>query len=97
MNKQSVENRILELVRFNMPEKTTIDNLYNYCSPHSQSLIERKARLLKEKGLIEIAEVGSHNKTTAYRATQETIKAEPKREVFKSFNQRLFALKPISG
>jgi hypothetical protein len=77
MNKQSVENRILELCRFNMPEKTTIDNLYNYCSSHSQSLIERKARLLKEKGLIVVAEIGTHGKITAYRAVHQVIK-EPK-------------------
>jgi hypothetical protein len=94
MTKQSVENRILELCRFNMPEKTTIDNLYNYCSSHSQSLIERKARLLKEKGLIVVAEIGTHGKITAYRAVHQVIK-EPKTEVFKSFNQRLFALKPL--
>lgn len=93
MNKQSVENRILELVRFNMPEKTYIDYLYNYCAPHSQSLIERKARLLKEKGLIEIAEVGNHNKTTAYRAVHQIVKEPKFKMAFKP--ARLFSLAPL--
>jgi hypothetical protein len=95
MTKQSVENRILELCRFNMPEKTYIDYLYNYCAPHSQSLIERKARLLKEKGLIIVAEIGTHGKITAYRATQEPVKEPKFKMAFRP--ARLFSLAPLRG
>lgn len=66
----NVETKILTLIRFNYPMITTIDELYRYCHPHGQALVERKCRLLKEKGFIDIAKIGSHNKITAYKLCQ---------------------------
>jgi hypothetical protein len=92
----SVEAKILELIRFNMPEKTMIDYIYNYCAPHSQSLIERKCRILKEKGLIVVAEIGTHNKITAYKLKIEPVRVEPKKS-FNFIQARLFTPSPIRG
>lgn len=79
---------------------TTIEELYNACKPHSQSLIERKCRLIKEKGRwwqgriwnIDIAGIGTHKKITAYKVVEQLVKEDKKTEIPLLTNQPSLAI-----
>lgn len=80
-----VEDIIIETIIKNHPEITSINTLYLNCSPHGQALVERKCRLIREKGRIykgqvyhiEVAGVDSKTrKITHYRLKENPVKVK---------------------